>query len=75
MFLIRTTDDMGRYYVLLRNMEGTSGDVYIEFHGDRLSSSGEQQLLKSENYPDHQFSNKHTVTKSSIDIYFFYLLV
>ncbi len=61
----RTTDDIGRYYVLIRNIEGTNGDVYIDFHGDRLSSSGEQHLLKCENYPDHPFSDKHTVRKDT----------
>lgn len=59
--LIRTTDDTGRYYVIIRNLEGTSGDVYINFHGDRLSSCGEQQLSKCENYPEHPFSSQHTV--------------
>jgi hypothetical protein len=44
-------------------MVGTSGDVYIEFHGDRLSSSSEQHLLKCENYPDQPFISKHTVRK------------
>jgi hypothetical protein len=63
LFSFRTTDDIGRYYVLIRNMEGTNGDVYIDFHGDRLSSSGEQHLLKCENYLDHPFSSKHTVRK------------
>ena len=59
--LFRTTDDIGRYYVIIRNMEGTNGDVYIDFHGEHLSSSGEQHLFKCENYPDHPFGNKHTV--------------
>ncbi len=49
-------------------MEGTNGDVYIEFHGDRLSSSGEQQLSKCENYPDHPFSSKHTVRNQNMNI-------
>ena len=59
--LIRTTDDTGRYYVILRNHEGTSGNVYMDFHGDRLSSCGEQQLWKCENYPGHPFGSQHTV--------------
>ncbi|CAF2992783.1 unnamed protein product [Rotaria sp. Silwood2] len=54
------TDDLGRYYVIIRNIDGTTGDVYINFHGDLLSSSGEQHLLKCENYPDHPFGIKHT---------------
>ena len=49
-------------------MEGTSGDVYIEFHGDRLSASGEQHLSKCENYPGHPFDNKHTVRHENIDM-------
>ncbi|CAF3414290.1 unnamed protein product [Rotaria socialis] len=54
------TEDVGRYYVIIRNVDGTSGDVYLNFHGDLLSSSGEQHLLKCENYPEHQFTSKHT---------------
>ncbi|CAF1622097.1 unnamed protein product [Rotaria magnacalcarata] len=53
-------EDVGRYYVIIRNIDGTSGDVYLNFHGDLLSSSGEQHLLKSENYSEHQFTSKHT---------------
>ncbi|CAF3611650.1 unnamed protein product [Adineta steineri] len=55
-----TSDDIGRYYVIIRNLDGTTGDVYINFHGDDLTSSGEQHLSKSENYPDHPFISKHT---------------
>jgi len=55
-------------------MDGTNGDVYIDFHGDRLSSSSEQHLLKCENHPDHPFSSKHTVRKDT-HIYIFSLLV
>jgi hypothetical protein len=65
--LFRTADDIGRYYVLIRNIEGTSGDVYIDFHGDHLSSSGEQHLLKCENYPEHPFGSKHTVKQKKKD--------
>ncbi|CAF3422411.1 unnamed protein product [Rotaria sp. Silwood1] len=54
------TDDLGRYYVIIRNIDGTNGDVYINFHGDFLSSSGEQHLLKCENYPNHPFDSKQT---------------
>ena len=68
--LFRTTDDIGRYYVIIRNIDGTSGDVYIDFHGDRLSSSGEQHLSKCENYSDQPFGSKHTVR---ISIYTFHL--
>ena len=59
----RTTEDLGRYYVIIRNLEGTSSPVYIEFHGDYLPSSNEQQLSKCENYPNHAFISKHTVRK------------
>ncbi|CAF0962118.1 unnamed protein product [Adineta steineri] len=55
-----TSDDIGRYYVIIRNIDGTTGDVYINFHSDDLTSSGEQHLSKSENYPDHPFTSKHT---------------
>ncbi|CAF4248169.1 unnamed protein product, partial [Rotaria magnacalcarata] len=27
-------EDVGRYYVIIRNIDGTSGDVYLNFHGD-----------------------------------------
>ncbi|CAF0798269.1 unnamed protein product [Rotaria sordida] len=54
------SDDIGRYYVIIRNIDGTNGNVYINFHGDLLSSSGEQHLIKCENYPDHPFDSKHT---------------
>ena len=50
---LRNTTTIGRYYVIIRNLEGTKANVYIEFHGDQLPSSTEQQLSKSENYPDH----------------------
>jgi hypothetical protein len=55
---------MGRYYVLIRNDDGTHGDVYIDFHGADVESSGEQRLSKSENYPERPFGNKHTVSES-----------
>ncbi|UJR33276.1 hypothetical protein I4U23_020731 [Adineta vaga] len=55
-----TTDEIGRYYVIIRNLEGTNGNVYIDFHGDRLASASEQQLSKCENYPEHPFDSKHT---------------
>ena len=61
MLVFRATDEIGRYYVLIRNTDGTSGHVFLDLHGDRLASSGEQPLLKCENYPDHPFGNKHTV--------------
>ena len=57
----RTTDEIGRYYVLIRNTDGTSGHVFLELHGDHLASSGEQPLSKCENYPDQPFGSKHTV--------------
>jgi hypothetical protein len=41
----------------------------MDFHGDRVSSSGEQHLLKSENYPDHPFATKHTV-RQKFSIFF-----
>lgn len=64
-----TGENIGRYYVFIKNMEGTKGDVYIEFHGDRLSASGEQHLFKCENYPDNAFANKHTVGHENINIF------
>lgn len=61
-----TTDNIGRYYVILRNIDGTNGNIYIDFHGDLQSSSGEHHLSKSENYPDHPFGSKHTVSAGSL---------
>lgn len=47
--------------MVIRNIDGTSGHVYINFHGDILTSSDEQHLLKCENYPDLPFASKHAV--------------
>jgi hypothetical protein len=59
--MFRTTDMVGRYYVIIRNEMGTTGHVSIEFHGDQLTASGEQHLVRCENCPDHPFTSKQTV--------------
>ena len=68
----RAADSVGRYYVIIRNIDGTNGNVYINFHGDHLSSSGEHQLIKCENYPNHPFSTKHTVYENVFFISIYY---
>lgn len=77
--IYRVNGDIGRYYVIIRNIDGTHGDVYISFHGDILSSSDEQHLSKCENYPDHPFSSKHTVSNdtlsSNIEMNFYFLSI
>lgn len=65
-FSFRTTEDIGRYYVFIHTIDGTSGDVYIEFHGDHFASSGEQHLQRSENFPDHPFASKHVVSRENL---------
>lgn len=67
-FFSRVNDEIGRYYAIIRNLEGTNEKVYIEFYGENGESSGEQHLSHSENYLNEPFHAQHTVRlRISID--------